>query len=283
MIWPFNSSGVYFVKSSTKCLEKETNLLAPRSSHAQDNDIWKRIWRLSVPNKVRNFPWHSCHNAIPIKQCLWKRKILSDDICEQCRSSSETIRHTLWGCLKIAEVWEALQGFKFQQLHNFTSFRDLVGFVHMEGKNLELMAMVMWTIWRRRNQFRMSSKDFLVSQVLPQATQAFSDFKSLNVSLPSQPVVTGNSRVQALWSPPPRDCFKINFDEAMFSNLGKAGLGVAVRDCSGSVVASLSEQVPLPFSSDIVEAMTSARAILFAIRSSTLDPSYLRETFFFFF
>ena len=29
--------------------------------------------------------------------------------------------------LKIAEVWEALQGFKFQQLHNFTSFRDLVG------------------------------------------------------------------------------------------------------------------------------------------------------------
>lgn len=37
-----------------------------------------------------------------------------------------------------------------------------------------------------------------------------------------------------------------------------------VKDCNGSVVASLSEQAPLLFSPEIVEAMATARAIQFA-------------------
>ena len=37
-----------------------------------------------------------------------------------------------------------------------------------------------------------------------------------------------------------------------------------IRDCNGRVVATLSEQAPLPFASEIVEAMAAARAIGFA-------------------
>ena len=43
--------------------------------------------------------------------------------------------------------------------------------------------------------------------------------------------------------------------------MGKAGLGVVIRNCQGNVMASLSEQAPLPFSPDIVETMAAARAI----------------------
>ena len=43
--------------------------------------------------------------------------------------------------------------------------------------------------------------------------------------------------------------------------MGKAGLGVVIRNCQGNVMASLSEQAPLPFSPDIVEAMAAATAI----------------------
>ena len=39
---------------------------------------------------------------------------------------------------------------------------------------------------------------------------------------------------------------------------------MVVHDSQGSVIASLSEQAPLPFSSDIVEAMAAARALVFA-------------------
>lgn len=41
-------------------------------------------------------------------------------------------------------------------------------------------------------------------------------------------------------------------------------MGVAVDDCNGNAVASLSEQAPLLFSPDIAEALAAARAITFA-------------------
>jgi len=56
----------------------------------------------------------------------------------------------------------------------------------------------------------------------------------------------------------------LNFDGAVFPELGKAGLGVVVHDNHGNAITSLSEQAPLPFSPVIVEAMAIARAITFA-------------------
>jgi len=46
--------------------------------------------------------------------------------------------------------------------------------------------------------------------------------------------------------------------------LGKADLGVVIRDWQGNAIASLSEQAFLPFSSDIVKALVAIRAISFA-------------------
>ena len=40
---------------------------------------------------------------------------------------------------------------------------------------------------------------------------------------------------------------------------------MVIRDSQGQAVASLSEQIHLPFSSDMVEALTTARAVSFAL------------------
>nr|POE92305.1 hypothetical protein CFP56_71991 [Quercus suber] len=91
--------------------------------------------------------------------------------------SPETICHALWECLKLVDVWDSIPDFTFRQLRSFPSFRDLVFFVHVEGKNHKLMAMIMWTLWYQRNQLRVGLKEFLISQVIPQASQSLSDFK----------------------------------------------------------------------------------------------------------
>ena len=57
---------------------------------------------------------------------------------------------------------------------------------------------------------------------------------------------------------------KINFDRATFKDINKAGLGIVIQDGLGQVLASLSEQIQLPYSSDLVEAIAAARAIYFA-------------------
>ena len=46
--------------------------------------------------------------------------------------------------------------------------------------------------------------------------------------------------------------------------MGKAGLGVVIRNSRGQALASLLEQTNLPFSPDITEALATATAISFA-------------------
>lgn len=77
VIWPFNPSGVYSVRSGSKFWAKETTLSAPQANQHQHEDIWKRIWNLLVSNKVRNFLWRARRDAIPVRRYLRKRKILN--------------------------------------------------------------------------------------------------------------------------------------------------------------------------------------------------------------
>ena len=67
------------------------------------------------------------------------------------------------------------------------------------------------------------------------------------------------------WHPPLDGCMKINYDGATFKDINKAGLGIVIRDGSGQELAFLSEQIQLPYSSNLVEAMAAARAIYFAV------------------
>ena len=76
--------------------------------------------------------------------------------------------------------------------------------------------------------------------------------------------VSAPSTGRVTWIPPPENSLKINFDGALFKDINKAGLGVIIRDNQGQVLASLSEQVQLPCSSDLVEAIAAAWAIALA-------------------
>ena len=58
--------------------------------------------------------------------------------------------------------------------------------------------------------------------------------------------------------------YKINFDGVIFESTARAGLGVVVRDEEGMVIAALSQNIKLPSSVDLVEALAAQRAILFA-------------------
>ena len=81
------------------------------------------------------------------------RKIYCKNIVKMLRTyhfsqrlSPETICHALWECLKLVDVWDSIPDFAFRQLRSFPSFRDLVLFVHVEGKNHKLIAMIMWSV-----------------------------------------------------------------------------------------------------------------------------------------
>ena len=67
------------------------------------------------------------------------------------------------------------------------------------------------------------------------------------------------------WRPPNQGCFKINFDGTLFSKENQARIGVVVHNKEGLVLASLSQQIPLPATVLEVETLATRRALEFAI------------------
>ena len=131
-----------------------------------------------------------CKEAIPAKHNLLKRMILLEDKCEQCGVESKTAVHALWECATLDEIWEAILGFEERRQYDISNTRDLIRVVHKKRKNLDLMAMLMWTIWHRRNQLRVSSNVFPKAQVLQQASQALATFQQSQQSLIQPSAVT---------------------------------------------------------------------------------------------
>ena len=70
LIWPYTSSGNYTVKSSYNFLATAETGQTTTANLRQDGGIWKLVWSLSVPNKVTNFLWQVCKEALPMKRNL---------------------------------------------------------------------------------------------------------------------------------------------------------------------------------------------------------------------
>ena len=126
---------------------------------------------------------------------------------------------------------------------------------------LDLNTMLVWTIWYRQNQIRNKHVEFPASQVLSQVFQMLHEFYRVQLALPSRPL--SQTQTQVHWQPPPNSILKGNFDGATFKDVNMVGLGVVVHDSQGQVLASLSENIRLHPSTDDVEALVVAKAILF--------------------
>lgn len=99
MLWPKCKTGSYSVRSSYQLLCQAEAIGAPsRSLDEGVKRFWKNIWRLKVPNKVKVFLWRACSSALPTKVGLHKRKIVNDNLCEQCWVEAEDEVHAVWNC-----------------------------------------------------------------------------------------------------------------------------------------------------------------------------------------
>lgn len=144
----------------------------------------------------------------------------------------------------------------------FSRFGVLVKFVIDRGKNLDIFAFLVWTIWCRRNLLRTSNTPYPITQVLRNAICCPCRCHQVQPIDPPDLTPRVSSRIE--WVPPPHLIFKVNFDRAIFKEENKAGIGVVIRDDSGQVIASIFEKTSLLSSVDEVEALAVVRVLIFA-------------------
>ncbi|XP_050259644.1 uncharacterized protein LOC126704654 [Quercus robur] len=141
------------------------------------------------------------------------------------------------------------------------TFADLMETV-VEMKDcfdINMVAVILWMIWECRNSDCVGGCSTDLRTIRVKASTFLHDFSSVQIPRQVQLSVSGNN---SRWIPPNPLTYKVNFDWAIFKELGAAGLGMVIRDSEDSVIGALAERISLPCSVAKVEALACRRAIL---------------------
>ena len=84
LVWPLSPDGEYSVKSTYRMLAVEVTNGLPSSSGGACSILWKRIWKIHVPQRIKHFIWRAAKDSLPTKQNLVRRQIPVDVTCSLC-------------------------------------------------------------------------------------------------------------------------------------------------------------------------------------------------------
>ncbi|KAL5578545.1 hypothetical protein UlMin_020244 [Ulmus minor] len=120
---------------------------------------------------------------------------------------------------------------------------------------MELLCVLLWRIWFRRNKWIHEKIWLDDSSCLAWAQQHLEDFKTASnkQTIPHIPIAAHP------WKPPEMGIVKINTDAAWCKHTKKFGLGVVIRDHSGSILGSAATPVSSSVSVDVAEGWALER------------------------
>lgn len=114
--------------------------------------LWKKLWYACVPRKVNICVWGGCLDALPTRRKLKRRCILGVEECLVCGGQVETVEHEVRDCYFAATVWFSTLGLRVGEIGGM-SLKDWVVQSPSSLPTLvfELMLMIIWSIWKTRN------------------------------------------------------------------------------------------------------------------------------------
>lgn len=189
-----------------------------------------------------------------------RRKVLIDATCQLCGLDLESTLHALWSYPKLNVVWALYFGSLRDDAKECSTFRDLFQVCLEKGHPTDLLAMLSSHVWLKRNKLRLGETVADLRLMNSLARDALLEFKQAHIIEPSPP----SAHRQIKWEPPPPDWVKINFDDAVFHESGKASLGTIIRNDQGLVMAALTQIIPLPTLVEMVEVLATWQTLFFA-------------------
>ena len=102
------------------------------SSGDSNAHLWKNLWKLKLPAKVKIFSWRACVDGLPVKVKMVERGIKSDFDCPVCGEMPESLFHVLISCDFALSVWSLWQDCPLISLLNA---KDFTGLLHQFCSN----------------------------------------------------------------------------------------------------------------------------------------------------
>ena len=148
-MWPPSNNGKFTTHLAYHLLAGQgRNLLPSSSSGGGNKQVWKSIWNLQVPHKVKHLMRRASNEALPTLHNLWRRKVVTSTYCPFCKSDGEDTVHALWSCRRLPMIWEDDRELRKCSGQKFLHFADLLAYFFMRKNSLDidLLAVIMWLI-----------------------------------------------------------------------------------------------------------------------------------------
>ena len=150
------------------------------SAQGGRDDVWGRLWKLPIPNAEKFFLWQACHDIVPTKECLYKRKVTTDALCPICALEEEASFHILWSCPSARDVWCGSIKKFHKSSPNGPTFRGVVEemFRMCDEDELRLFVSLPRRVWFRRNEVVHGGPFTHPTVLVQQATHAILEFSA---------------------------------------------------------------------------------------------------------
>ncbi|GAV75575.1 LOW QUALITY PROTEIN: zf-RVT domain-containing protein, partial [Cephalotus follicularis] len=92
MIWSKHGSREYTVKTGYQIAHELKECV---NQYNAQRGLWKWLWGLSLPHKIRHFGWKCCKRILPVNKNVGSRVQQVHPICSICQEEDETIMHAI--------------------------------------------------------------------------------------------------------------------------------------------------------------------------------------------
>lgn len=147
--WRLTTDGSLTTSSTCKWLKNE--------NESQQREVWRKIWKFKVPERVKIFMWQVTHQRLPTKMITSKWRDGSTT-CESCHRVPEDQLHALRDCEWTRRLWQKLVSRTRQAAFfgvNWETWLKRNIFQKKgnedEGCWPELFTVTCWHLWRWRN------------------------------------------------------------------------------------------------------------------------------------
>ena len=228
--WHFDGRGLFSVRSAYKVhrenLRLEDGRIGSSSSQEEnrENIVWKKLWKLDCPGKIKHFLWRLGHNSLALRVNLKRRRMEIDTRRVVCNRLVEDGCHLVCKCKFVKCLWQDLNLEPLRsRLAELPSAREmLLATWELEEKELLTVVLLLWHWWLERNRIREGERSrdpAVITFIIRAQVEEFLNMsKKGNTSSPVQ---------RKKWTRPAGDMLKINSDGAYNPTTRKGGWGLS--------------------------------------------------------
>lgn len=265
LFWGLTKNGVYSVRSGYWLGMLGDRIEARNDASMELDRVWKTIWNLNGPPKLKHFLWRACKHSLPVNEVRFHRHMSSSPLCTRCHIQVETLCHALIECPQAKAMWEGHPCAVTMSTVPLNSFLESFQWLqaHTSSEDLSIICISLWACWFGRNRFVMENKHCDLVQLSSSFVTMLREYLQYNQRVVERcipaTITTHN------WRPPMEGWVKVNFD-AHVGIEGHRGLGVAVRNHEGTLLLAAIRRIKSHMGTKESEATAAIFALEIASR-----------------